>query len=404
MTDTAADLLDQVWRVEGARLLGALARRIGDLEHAEDALQEAAAEALRTWSTDPPPNPAGWLATTARRRAIDRLRRVDTEDSKLRAHAARARVAAEDDGDDVVALLFGCCDPVLPTDTRVMLTLRAVCSMTVPEIASAFLTTPTAVTQRLTRCKRRLRDSGVTFQIPSPEEFAPRLDSVLSTIYLLHNEGYLATDAPGGHRPDLVATSVRLGRDVARLMPRETEAAGLAALMELNQARGGQRFDRDGALLLLDEQDRGQWDQRLIAEATARLERALAQRRPGPYQVQAAIAALHAQASDVAATDWRQIQLLYDRLHTLRPAALVRLSRAVATWHVQGAAQALPEVDVLRFDLEGNRLLHATRSRLLEDLGRLSEAAEATRRAVGLAMNPAERRLLSRRLDALSAR
>ncbi|QVQ52628.1 RNA polymerase sigma factor [Spiractinospora alimapuensis] len=403
MTDTAA-LLDHVWREDGARLLGALARRIGDLGLAEDALQEAAAEALRTWSTDPPPNPAGWLATTARRRAIDRLRRADTEDTKLRVLAARAEEPAEDAGDDVVALLFGCCDPTLPADTRVMLTLRAVCSLTVPEIASAFLTTPTAVTQRLTRCRRRLRDSGVTFQVPHPEEFAPRLDSVLATIYLLHNEGYLATDASAGHRPDLVATSVRLGRELTTLMPRETEVAGLTALMELNQARGGQRLDRDGGLLLLGEQDRHAWDQRLIAQASTRLERALARRRPGPYQVQAAIVALHTQAPDVAGTDWRQIRLLYDRLYTLRPAALVRLSRAVATWHVRGAGAALDEVDALRADLEGNRLFHATRSRLLEDLGRLDEATEATRRAVGLAMNPAERRLLGRRLHALSAR
>jgi predicted RNA polymerase sigma factor len=381
----AAAAVDRVWRGEGARLLGALARRLGDLDAAEDAAQEAVAEALRTWPRGVPPNPAGWLATTAWRRAVDRIRREGVARRKYALLAAEPPAAAVPD--DLLGLLFGCCDPVLPEPARIALTLRAACGLTVEEIAAALLSTPAAVSRRLTRAKHSLGKAGVRFAVPDADDLPERLDTVLGVVYLMFNEGYLAAGAQRSHRPDLEATALHLGRELAALMPREPEAAALTALLELHRARAAARFDAHGRLVLLEDQCRAQWDRALIDSAVRRLDRAMALHRPGPYQIEAAIAALHAQAPDTQNTDWRQIRLLYSRLYALRRTPVVLLGLAVATRHVVGTERALAEVEPLAHDLAGYHLFHATRAEFLQ----------------GLAVNPGERELIARRLASLQS-
>jgi RNA polymerase sigma-70 factor (ECF subfamily) len=389
--------LERVYREEVVQLRASLAARIGDVGLAEELVHDAFAEALEHWPADGvPPNPGGWLATTARRKAIDRLRRARAGEAKLALLAASDPPAAAEPDEDLLGLVFACCHPALPRDAQVALTLRAVCGLTTAEIAAAHLVTEATMAQRLTRARRAVR--GVPVRIPDPDELDGRLDEVLTVVYLVFNEGYLAGSARAPARRDLAAQALSLARLLHRLMPAQPEVLGLLALLLLHESRAATRFDGRGRLVRLPDQDRTRWDRDSIAEATTLLDRAMARRAPGPYQVQAAIAALHAEAPTHEETDWRQIRLLYDRLDQLAPSPVVRLNRAVATRFVLGPAAALVEVDALAGSLDGYRLLHAVRAELLAALGRAEEAQAANERALTLATNPAERELLTRRL------
>jgi RNA polymerase sigma-70 factor (ECF subfamily) len=361
-----------------------------------------------------PPNPGGWLATTARRKAIDRLRRERAGQEKLALLAAtqswRAGPggrpggpdepgAGRDDDDDLLGLVFACCHPSLPRESQIALTLRAVCALTTAEISAAFLASEPAMAQRLSRARKALRETGSAVRIPDPDQLGGRLDEVLAVIYLLFNEGYLASAGRQPARRDLAAQAIALNRLLHRLMPHEPEVLGLLALLLLHESRAATRFDGWGRLVRLQDQDRARWDRALIAEATRLLSRAMAMHRPGPYQIQAAIAVIHAAAPGYQDTDWRQIRVLYDRLHLLTPSPVVRLNRAVATRFAIGPQAALAEVEPLAGELDGYRLFHAVRAELLTDLGRHEQARSANERALALAANPAERELLARRLS-----
>jgi predicted RNA polymerase sigma factor len=390
-------VVDEVWRAEASSMRGALARRLGDLDRAEDALQEALAEALRRWPADGvPDNPAGWLVTSAWRKALDMLRREQTGRAKL----AIADAAPSDD--DLLALIFGCCHPSLPQTAQVALTLRAVCGLSTEEIAAAFLVPVPTMAQRLVRANRLIRSLEVPFSIPEPDEYADRLDAVLAVIYLVYNEGYLASGHVTPHRRDLAIQARALTHQLELLMPAEPEVIGLGVLIGLCEARSASRFDEWGRLVLLSDQDRRAWDHEAIQAAVARLDRVLAKREPGPYQTQAAIAALHATAPSYADTDWPQVWLLYQSLYlrTGNPVAL--LSAAVATWHRVGAERALNDLSRVAGELDGYRLFHATRAELLHALGREEEGHAALKRALALAANPAERSLLNERLSSRS--
>jgi predicted RNA polymerase sigma factor len=394
----ALDALAQVWAEHAPRLRAVLARRLGDLDLAEEALADAVAEAAQVWPVrGVPAQPGGWLVTAAWHRALDRLRRDQTGRAKL---ALLAATPPAEQSDDRLALIFGCCHPVLGEPVQVALTLNAVCGLTSAEIAAAFLRPPSVIAQRLVRAKQRLRQAKVKFDIPDPEGYPARLDAVLAVIYLVFNEGFLST-AARPQRRELAQEALDLARELSTLMPREPEVAGLAALIEAQSSR--RRIDGQGRLVLLAEQDRGGWDQHLIASATARLDRALAQGRPGRYQTEAAIAVLHASAASAASTDWAQIRVLYTVLHRMQGNPLALLNRAVATMHLLGAPAALSEVEALADRLGSYRLFHATRGELLSRLGRVGEARLATSRALGLATNPAERHLLQTRLTALDS-
>jgi RNA polymerase sigma-70 factor (ECF subfamily) len=308
-----------------------------------------------------------------------------------------AEPAAEQD-DDLLSLVFACCHPALPADSQVALTLRTVCGLTTSEIAAAFLVSEQTMGQRLSRARRSLRDAGVVVRIPDPDDLGQRLAAVLEVVYLVFNEGYLASAGVSPARRDLAAQALSLARLLHRLMPREPEVLGLSALLMLHESRALARFDGWGRLVRLAEQDRSRWDRDSAAEATKLLDRAIALRRAGPYQVQAAIAALHAAAPDYGKTDWRQIRMLYDRLYEMTPSPVVQLNRAVATRFAVGAEAALAEVEPLASDLDSYRLFHAVRAELLAALGRPAEARAANERALALAANPAERELIARRL------
>jgi RNA polymerase sigma-70 factor (ECF subfamily) len=394
--------LERVYRAEAPRITAALAARIGDVGLAADAVQDAFVEALEHWRDTPPPNPGGWLATTARRKAIDRLRRARAGQEKLAllaATAADACAETETADDELLGMVFACCHPALPRESQIALTLRAVCGLTTAEIAAAFLAAEPAMTQRLLRARKALRAAGADLRIPDPDQLADRLAEVLAVVYLVFNEGYLASAGRQPARRDLAAQAVTLTRLLHRLMPREPEVLGLLALLLLHESRAATRFDGWGRLVRLADQDRTRWNRALIAEATGLLDRALTQRASGPYQVQAAIAALHAEAPDYEHTDWRQIRILYDRLQELTPSPVVLLNRAVATRYVVGPEAALAEITPLAAELDGYRLFHALRAGLLIGLGRDDEAREASERALALAGNPAERELLARRLS-----
>jgi RNA polymerase sigma factor (sigma-70 family) len=406
--DTAQ--LERVYRAEAPRITAALAARIGDVGLAADAVQDAFVEAIEHWRDgDVPPNPGGWLATTARRKAIDRLRRARAGQQKLALLAATATPlipgtcpgAGEDDhGDDeVLGMIFACCHPALPRESQIALTLRAVCGLTTAEIAAAFLAGEPAMTQRLLRARKALRAAQADMRVPDPDELADRLAEVLAVVYLVFNEGYLASAGRQPARRDLATQAVSLTRLLHRLMPREPEVLGLLALLLLHESRAATRFDGWGRLVRLADQDRTRWNRALIKEATGLLDRALALHGPGPYQVQAAIAALHAEAPDYEHTDWNQIRLLYDRLQALTPSPVVLLNRAVATRYVVGPEAALAEITPLAAELDSYRLFHALRAGLLTGLGRDEEARAASERALALAGNPAERELLARRLS-----
>jgi RNA polymerase sigma factor (sigma-70 family) len=397
--------LERVYRAEATQIRAALAARLGDVGLAEDAVQDAFIEAIEHWRDgEIPANCGGWLATTARRKAIDRLRRARAGREKLALLAATMtdRWDGTDTADDeLLGMIFACCHPTLSRESQIALTLRAVCGLTTAQIAAAFLVTEPATTQRLLRARKTLRSAGQNgaVRIPDPDQLAERLAEVLAVVYLVFNEGYLASAGRQPARRDLAAQAVTLARLLARLMPREPEVLGLLALMLLHESRAATRFDGWGRLVRLADQDRTRWDKKLIAEATRLLDQAIAMRASGPYQVQAAIAALHAEAPDYDQTDWRQIRMLYDRLQELTPSPVVLLNRAVATRYVEGPQAALAEIEPLAAELGGYRLFHALRAGLLTGLGRDDEARAASERALALAGNSAERELLARRLS-----
>jgi RNA polymerase sigma factor (sigma-70 family) len=396
------DELERVYREEATRIRAGLAARLGDVGLAEELVQDAFIEALEHWRDEGvPPNPGGWLATTARRKAIDRLRREQAGQEKLALLAAelpRDDRPDQEQDEELLGLVFGCCHPSLPRESQIALTLRAVCGLTTAEIAAAFLCGEATMAQRLTRARRALHQAGPVTGVPDPDELGGRLSEVLAVVYLMFNEGYLASAGRTPARRDLAAQAVSLSRMLHRLMPREPEVLGLLALLLLHESRAATRFDGWGRLVRLADQDRRRWDQGLISEATGLLGRAMAIRSPGPYQVQAAIAALHAEAPSYEQTDWQQIRLLYGGLDQLAPSPVVRLNRAVATRFAIGPQAALDEVEPLSAELDGYRLFHAVRAELLDAVGRQSEARSANERALALAANPAERELLTRRL------
>ncbi len=407
-----AEALERAYRDEATRLRATLARRLGDVGLAEELVQDAFVEALEHWGTDGvPANPGGWLTTTAWHKALDRQRRAKAGREKLALLAVtqeRSAGGANESGDpgaqtagddDLLSLVFACCHPALPSDSQVALTLRTVCGLTTAEIAASFLVSEQTMGQRLSRARRALREAGVAVRIPDPDELGSRLAAVLAVVYLVFNEGYLASAGRTPERRDLAAQAVSLARLLHRLMPREPEVLGLLALLLLHESRAAARFDGWGRLIRLADQDRSRWDSELTAEATALLDRALALRRAGPYQVQAAIAALHAAAPDYDQTDWNQIRLLYGSLQAMTPSPVVQLNLAVATRFAVGPQAALDEVEPLAAELDDYRLFHAVRAELLSALGRDEEARAANERALALAANPAERELIARRLS-----
>lgn len=400
--------LERIYRAEARRIRAALAARLGDVGLAEEAVQDAFIEAIEHWRDGPlPPNPGGWLATTARRKALDRLRRDRAGQQKMALLAATVSdrfsgtesADTESADDELLGMVFACCHPALTREAQIALTLRAVCGLTTDQIAAAFLTSEATMSQRLLRARKALSAARADVRVPDPDQLAGRLSEVLTVVYLVFNEGYLASAGREPARRDLAAQAVTLTRLLHRLMPREPEVLGLLALLLLHESRAATRFDGWGRLVRLAEQDRTRWDQPLISEAVRLLDRALAIRGAGPYQVQAAIAALHAEAPDYERTDWAQIRLLYDRLQALTPSPVVLLNRAVATRYVAGPEAALAEITPLADELDSYRLFHALRAGLLTGLGREEEARAARERALALAANPAERELLTRRLS-----
>jgi RNA polymerase sigma-70 factor (ECF subfamily) len=407
--------LERAYRQEATRIRAALAARLGDVALAEESVQDAFIEALEHWRADGvPPNPGGWLATTAWRKAVDRIRRDRTGQEKLALLAAASPPSrapdgsgmpggpepwgARDEADELLGLIFACCHPSLSRESQIALTLRVVCGLTTAEISAAFLASEPTMAQRLSRARKALRETGAASRIPDPDQLGSRLSEVLAVIYLVFNEGYLASAGRTPARRDLAARAVALNRLLHTLMPGEPEVLGLLALMLLHESRAATRFDGWGRLIRLADQDRSLWDRALIGEATRLLSRAMPMHRPGPYQIQAATAAVHASARRYADTDWRRIRALYDRLLLFEPSPVVRLNRAVATRFVVGPQAALAEVEPLAGDLDGYRLFHAVRAELLAELGDHEQASAANERALELAANPAERELLARRL------
>jgi len=381
-------------------LTAALMRVMGNFDLAEELVQEALLEAIQHWpKTGIPDRPGAWLFTTARRKAIDQARRDARYKEKLVLLEGAAMSLDAAEGDDRLRLIFTCCHPALSREAQLALTLRAVAGLTTVEIARAFITSEATIAQRIVRAKRKIVDAGIPYRIPQDADLAERLQEVLAVLYLMFNEGYLATGGEAATRRDLAEDAAWLAGLLVRLMPREPEALGLLALMRLHLARNDARFDAAGQLVLLQDQDRQKWDRDRIASATALLDRAAALGRPGPYQLQAAIAASHAEAPSWEETDWNEVIALYDALLAFTPSPVVRLNRAIARRHVSGPGVALAEVDATAPELDGYYLFHATRAELLRELGRAVEAHEALERALPLTQNPAERALLERRLE-----
>ena len=380
-------------------MTAALVRMLGDFELAEEVVQDSLVAALQKWPEQGiPDKPGAWLMTAARRRAIDILRRDRRYREKL-ALLERSGLAPEPaEADDRLRLIFTCCHPALSPEAQVALTLRAVVGFTTPEIASAFLVSEATVAQRIVRAKRKIVEAGIPYRVPEGDELAGRLDGVLSVLYLMFNEGYLSRGAEVAMRRDLADDALWLTGLVGTLMPDQPEVLGLLALIKLNLARSAARFDAAGEIVLLPDQDRGLWDHASIADAIALLDRAGAMKSTGPYQVQAAIAALHSEARSWEETDWHQIVLLYDALVRMADSPVVRLNRAVALGQFAGPQVALGEVNDLAIALGGYHLFHSTRAELLDQLGERALAHEARQRALELCQNPAERSLLERKL------
>jgi len=392
------EALARVFREQTGRLVAGLVRFLGDFDLAEELVQEAVLSAIETWpASGIPDNPAAWLTTTARRKAIDRIRRESRYREKL-VLLAGSPAPKPTEPDDRLRLIFTCCHPALAREAQLALTLRAVCGLTTPEIARAFLATEPAMAQRIVRAKRKIVEAGIPYRVPSREELTGRLQEVLIVLYLLFNEGYLASGGPSPHRRDLTADAEWLGSLLARLLPGEPEVLGLLALMRLHLARAGGRFDDRGRLVLLRDQDRSRWNLESIKAAGRLIEEAAAMGRPGPYQVQAAIAALHCEAPSWQETDWEEIVALYSLLLAFQPSPVVRLNRAIALRHLAGPAAALAEADAVAAELDTYHLLHATRAELLRDLDRAEEARQEDEAALKLTQNPAERELLRQRL------
>jgi RNA polymerase sigma-70 factor, ECF subfamily len=403
--------IEAIYRADSRRVLATLIRLLGDFDLAEEALHEAFVAAMLHWPREGlPANPRTWLVSAGRFKAIDGLRRRARFNASLADLAAQIEADAaaacgdEDEafGDDQLRLIFTCCHPALPSDAQVALTLREVCGLTTEEIAHAFLATAPTVAQRIVRAKSKIREAGIPYQVPAAAELGGRLDSVLQVIYLVFNEGYSASAGAQLTRHDLSAEAIRLGRLLVALLA-EPEAKGLLALMLLNESRRAARTTPSGDLVLLDDQDRGVWNRELIAEGAALVEAALSSRRFGPYTLQAAISAVHADAPDAAATDWRQIVGLYDVLLRADPSPVVELNRAAAVAMRDGPATGLALIDVVlaRGDLADYRFAHSARAELCRRLGRTADARQAYQRALDLTRLEPERQFLERRLAAL---
>jgi RNA polymerase sigma factor (sigma-70 family) len=394
VTDASHDQLASVVREHAGQLAAALMRVTGDFATAEDLVQDAVLAALQHWPAEGiPERPEAWLFTVARRRALDGFRRADNYRAKL----AQLQWPVQPAEDERLRLIFTCCHPALPRPAQVALTLRVVCGLTTTQIARAFLVRETTIAQRITRAKRKITDAGIPYRVPDDDELAARLAEVLTVIYLLFNEGYLATSGPPESR-DLTEDADWLASLLHELMPAEPEVAGLLALIRLHRARAAARFGPGGAIVLLADQDRSLWDREAIADAIRLLTRAARRQHPGPYQLQAAIVACHAEAERFQDTDWAQIVLLYDMLLHLAPSPVTRLHRAIAVRYATGARAAMAELDDLAEALGEYHLYHATRAELLRELSQPDQARAADRRALDLTANPAEQAVLQHRL------
>jgi RNA polymerase sigma-70 factor (ECF subfamily) len=401
------EAITQAHHEEWARVVASLTRRFGDLDIAEEAAAEAFATAVQRWPADGlPPNPGAWLTTTANRKAIDRIRRENKRDDKHK----EALLSYDDDppepagaiDDERLRLIFTCCHPALAMQTRVALTLRMVAGLTVPEIARAFLVQEVTMGQRITRAKAKIKAARIPYRVPSAEDLPARVYGVLTVLFLVFNEGYLATSPDTDPvRHDLIAEAIRLTRLIHALMPEDGEVAGLLALMLLTEARRAARVSASGELVALDEQDRGAWDAALIAEGHRLVRERLAGVAPGRYQILAAISAVHTSARDVRDTDWSQIVALYDQLVRIDPSPIIALNRAIAVAELDGPEVGLAAVDRLEHELASYHAYHAARAALLRRLGRSQQSRAAYDKAIELAGNTAEIAYLTRRRDQL---